>query len=74
MCRYLVVRHDPTSANEEHKVIAAEHDYNKACDAAEEFVQGNSCPVEIFERVSTALPTTAVKWEGKRRPALTNGS
>lgn len=73
MCRYLVVRHDITSANEEHKVIAAEHDYNKACDAAEQFVQENSATVEIFERISTAKPTTAVAWEGKRRPGLTNG-
>lgn len=68
MCRYLVVKAD--SLNDSHEVIAAEHDYNKACDRAEEYVQANAEPVEIFERVSTCVPTTAVKWEGKRRPAL----
>lgn len=72
MCRYLVVKAD--NLTDKHEVVAAEHDYNKACDKAEEYVQANSCEVEIFERVSTALPTTAVKWEGKRRPALSNGS
>lgn len=73
MCRYLVVRaNDPLADG--HEVIAAEHDYGKACDAAEEYVQANAVPVEIFERISTARPTTSVAWEGKRRPAISNGS
>jgi hypothetical protein len=72
MCRYIVVKAD--TVNDKHEVIAAEHDYGKACDKAEEYVQQYSDTVEIFERISTALPTTAVKWEGKRRPAISNGT
>lgn len=66
MCRYLVVIEEGVDG---HKVVAANHDYGKACDIAEEHVhEGHT--VEIFERVSTAKPKTAVNWEGKRRPAL----
>jgi hypothetical protein len=68
MCRYLIVLHD--SVNDKHEVIGAQHDYNKACDEAEEFVTRNSDSVEIFERVSTARPTTSVAWEGRRRPGV----
>lgn len=69
MCRYLVVRPSDEQADGP-KIIAAEHDYGKACDKAEEYVRGNAVPLEIFERVSTAKPATVVAWEGKRRPAI----
>jgi hypothetical protein len=67
MCRYIAI---VTDGLDGHKVIAANHEYGKVCDIAEEYVTGEGQSVEIFERVSTARPTTAVNWEGKRRPAL----
>lgn len=67
MCRYIVV----TNSLGDLSVASSHHEYNKAADAAEELVLGGEGPVEVFERVSTCQPTTAVKWEGRKRPALT---
>jgi hypothetical protein len=64
VCRYIVVE----NIIGELKVTSSHHDYNKAADAAEAIVLEGNGAVEVFERVSTCLPTTAVKWEGRKRP------
>lgn len=66
MCRYIVVENSLGDL----KVASSHHDYNKAADAAEELVLQGMRSVEVFERVSTCLPTTAVRWEGRKRPGV----
>lgn len=63
MCRYIVIKGGDT-------VLSAEHDFNAACKFAEDHVKAHNGPVEVFERVTTANPTIAVQWEGRKRPGV----
>jgi hypothetical protein len=73
MCRYAVVQVDSdeaTASGKLGKVLALRHDYAAACQYAEDEVKKNGKPLEVFERVSVAKPTTAVVFEGRRRPGV----
>lgn len=73
MCRFIVIEVLPdeaTASGKVAKVLALRHDYATACQYAEDKVKESGKPLEVFERISTAKPTTAVVFEGRRRPGV----
>jgi hypothetical protein len=65
---------EPSSASgKAGKVLALRNELADAFAFADGYVIRNNCKVEIFERISTGKPVTAVTWEGRRRPTIANG-
>lgn len=72
MCKYLIVRPIREEGGNS-EIIGGSGDLNQVFDMADKLITETGQALEIFERISVGNPMPSVRWEGRRRPALTNG-